>query len=138
MSRIALPTLTTRNFGLKRISESILDEFPNIGDRRKAALLKKFGSVQRMRMATGGADRGGLRVWRQSGGRTEVVPRCAHELAAGTDGSKTVIDRASVLECASLLALSSFARIQSVEAAIAGAIGAESLWFVSNKKFRAP
>src|SRR6185503_17758548 len=31
---------------LKRISESILDEFPNIGDRRKAALLKKFGSVQ--------------------------------------------------------------------------------------------
>ncbi|MBC8094480.1 MAG: excinuclease ABC subunit UvrC [Akkermansiaceae bacterium] len=37
---------------LKRISESILDEFPNIGDRRKAALLKKFGSVQRIRMAT--------------------------------------------------------------------------------------
>jgi excinuclease ABC subunit C len=36
---------------LKRISESILDEFPNIGDRRKAALLKKFGSVQRIRMA---------------------------------------------------------------------------------------
>ena len=37
---------------LKRISESILDEFPNIGDRRKAALLKKFGSVQRIRLAT--------------------------------------------------------------------------------------
>ena len=37
---------------LKRISESILDEFPNIGERRKAALLKKFGSVQRMRFAT--------------------------------------------------------------------------------------
>jgi excinuclease ABC subunit C len=37
---------------LKRISESILDEFPNIGDRRKAALLKKFGSVQRIRVAT--------------------------------------------------------------------------------------
>ena len=37
---------------LKKISESILDEFPNIGDRRKAALLKKFGSVQRMRFAT--------------------------------------------------------------------------------------
>jgi excinuclease ABC subunit C len=36
---------------LKRISESILDEFPNIGERRKAALLKKFGSVQRMRLA---------------------------------------------------------------------------------------
>ncbi|MFO1475241.1 MAG: excinuclease ABC subunit UvrC [Verrucomicrobiota bacterium] len=37
---------------LKRISESILDEFPNIGERRKAALLRKFGSVQRIRMAT--------------------------------------------------------------------------------------
>ncbi len=37
---------------LKRISESILDEFPNIGEKRKAALLKKFGSVQRMRLAT--------------------------------------------------------------------------------------
>jgi excinuclease ABC subunit C len=37
---------------LKRISESILDEFPNIGGQRKAALLKKFGSVQRMRLAS--------------------------------------------------------------------------------------
>jgi len=37
---------------IKRISESILDEFPGIGEQRKAALLKKFGSVQRLRMAT--------------------------------------------------------------------------------------
>ncbi len=37
---------------LKRISESLLDEFPNMGERRKAALLKKFGSVQRIRMAS--------------------------------------------------------------------------------------
>lgn len=37
---------------LKRISESILDEFPGIGQRRKAALLKRFGSVQRLRRAT--------------------------------------------------------------------------------------
>ena len=37
---------------LKRISESVLDEFPGIGERRKSALLKKFGSVQRLRMAT--------------------------------------------------------------------------------------
>jgi excinuclease ABC subunit C len=37
---------------LRKISESILDEFPNIGQRRKAALLKKFGSVQRMRIAS--------------------------------------------------------------------------------------
>jgi excinuclease ABC subunit C len=37
---------------LRRISESILDEFPNIGERRKAALLKRFGSVQRIRRAS--------------------------------------------------------------------------------------
>ncbi|HWD21229.1 MAG TPA: excinuclease ABC subunit UvrC [Verrucomicrobiae bacterium] len=37
---------------LKRISESMLDEFPGIGQQRKAALLKKFGSVQRLRLAT--------------------------------------------------------------------------------------
>ena len=37
---------------LKKISESVLDEFPGIGDRRKQALLKKFGSVRRMQLAT--------------------------------------------------------------------------------------
>jgi excinuclease ABC subunit C len=37
---------------LRKISESILDEFPNLGEKRKAALLKKFGSVQRLRLAT--------------------------------------------------------------------------------------
>jgi excinuclease ABC subunit C len=37
---------------LKKISESVLDEFPGIGDRRKAALLKKFGSVRRLQLAT--------------------------------------------------------------------------------------
>jgi excinuclease ABC subunit C len=37
---------------LKKISESILDEFPGIGRLRKAALLKKFGSVQRLRLAS--------------------------------------------------------------------------------------
>ncbi len=36
---------------LKKISESILDEFPGLGERRKAALLKKFGSVPRLRLA---------------------------------------------------------------------------------------
>ena len=36
---------------LRKISESLLDEFPGIGGRRKAALLKKFGSVQRLRLA---------------------------------------------------------------------------------------
>jgi len=37
---------------LKRISESILDEFPGIGETRKQALLKRFGSVDRLRRAT--------------------------------------------------------------------------------------
>ncbi len=34
---------------LRRISESLLDEFPGIGERRKSDLLKRFGSVQRLR-----------------------------------------------------------------------------------------
>lgn len=37
---------------LRKISESVLDEFPGIGETRKAALLKRFGSVQRLRRAT--------------------------------------------------------------------------------------
>ncbi|MEY4386216.1 MAG: hypothetical protein RLY20_1499 [Verrucomicrobiota bacterium] len=37
---------------IKKISESLLDEFPGIGEARKAALLKKFGSIQRLRLAT--------------------------------------------------------------------------------------
>ena len=37
---------------LKRISESVLDEFPGMGEQRKAALLRKFGSLQRLRAAT--------------------------------------------------------------------------------------
>ncbi len=37
---------------LRKISESILDDFPSIGERRKAALLTRFGSVQRLRLAT--------------------------------------------------------------------------------------
>ncbi len=37
---------------LRKISESILDEFPSIGAQRKAALLRKFGSIQRMRLAS--------------------------------------------------------------------------------------
>jgi len=34
---------------LKKISESLLDEFPGMGTQRKTALLKRFGSVQRLR-----------------------------------------------------------------------------------------
>jgi excinuclease ABC subunit C len=37
---------------LRKISESVLDEFPGIGEARKAALLRRFGSIQRLRTAT--------------------------------------------------------------------------------------
>jgi excinuclease ABC subunit C len=37
---------------LKRISESLLDEFPGIGASRKTILLRKFGSVHRLRLAS--------------------------------------------------------------------------------------
>ena len=37
---------------LRKISESVLDEFPGIGSRRKAELLKYFGSLRRLREAT--------------------------------------------------------------------------------------
>ena len=69
---------------LKRISESILDEFPNIGERRKAALLKKFGSVQRIRMATveqiaevpgfGGKAAGELKAFLEARSSNQTVP----------------------------------------------------------------
>ena len=36
---------------LKKISESLLDEFPGMGKTRKAALLKHFGSVQKLKLA---------------------------------------------------------------------------------------
>jgi len=67
---------------LKKISESILDEFPGIGGNRKAALLKKFGSVQRLRLASveqiaevsgfGGKAAAELKTFLIA--RTEVVP----------------------------------------------------------------
>ncbi len=37
---------------LRKISESLLDEFPGVGDVRKQVLLKKFGSIHRLRLAT--------------------------------------------------------------------------------------
>ncbi len=36
----------------KRIKESILDEFQGLGDKRKTALLRQFGSIERLRQAT--------------------------------------------------------------------------------------
>ena len=77
---------------VKKISESILDEFPGIGERRKAALLKKFGSVQRLRMATlediasvpgfGGKAAGELKAFldARSG---ELLEKAVHEQAEG-------------------------------------------------------
>jgi excinuclease ABC subunit C len=76
---------------IKKISESILDEFPGIGERRKSALLKKFGSVQRLRMASlediasvpgfGGKAAGELKAFldARSG---ELLERAAHESGA--------------------------------------------------------
>ena len=73
---------------LKKISESILDEFPGIGEQRKAALLKKFGSVQRLRTATieqiaqvtgfGGKAAGELKTFLEA--RTERAPELPPEL----------------------------------------------------------
>jgi excinuclease ABC subunit C len=73
---------------LKKISESILDEFPGIGDQRKAALLKKFGSVQRLRTATieqiaevpgfGGKAAGELKAFLEA--RTERAPEVPPEV----------------------------------------------------------
>jgi excinuclease ABC subunit C len=36
----------------RRIQESVLDEFTGLGEKRKLALLQKFGSIQRLRQAT--------------------------------------------------------------------------------------
>ena len=58
---------------LKRISESVLDEFPGIGERRKAALLKKFGSVQRLKTATLEQIIESSRLWRKGGEGTEEI-----------------------------------------------------------------
>ena len=36
----------------RRVQESVLDEFPGLGGKRKLALLRHFGSIQRLREAT--------------------------------------------------------------------------------------
>ncbi len=48
-----------RQLRLRRIQESLLDDIPGIGDNRKKALLRAFGSVRELRKATAGeiADR---------------------------------------------------------------------------------
>jgi excinuclease ABC subunit C len=79
---------------VKRISESILDEFPGIGERRKAALLKKFGSVQRLRMATlediagvpgfGGKAAGELKAFLEARSG-ELLDKAAHDPGGAAD-----------------------------------------------------
>jgi excinuclease ABC subunit C len=46
----------------RKIKESILDDFPGLGPRRKAALLAHFGSIEKLRAATAGqiAEVGGF------------------------------------------------------------------------------
>jgi len=51
MSVTAWRTVSTRSSASRRL-QSVLDEFPGIGAQRKAALLKRFGSVQRLKAAT--------------------------------------------------------------------------------------
>jgi excinuclease ABC subunit C len=36
----------------RKIQESVLDEFPGLGERKKLALLKRFGSIHRLRQAS--------------------------------------------------------------------------------------
>src|SRR5271170_6516758 len=76
---------------VKRISESVLDEFPGIGERRKAALLKKFGSVQRLRTATlgqiatvpgfGGKAAGELKAFLEARSNLRLTPSQSSEAA---------------------------------------------------------
>ena len=89
---------------IKKISESILDEFPGIGERRKAALLKKFGSVQRLRMASleeiasvpgfGGKAAGELKAFldARSG---ELLDQAAQEQSGSEAKSVPETDRAA-------------------------------------------
>ena len=82
---------------LRKISESILDEFPNIGARRKAALLKKFGSIQRMRAASieqiaavpgfGGKAAGELKAFLEA---RSVQGETVSDLAGKEEGSSGV------------------------------------------------
>ena len=58
---------------LKKISESMLDEFPGIGERRKAALLKNSARCSGCRLATAGTNRRSARLWRQGGGGIEKI-----------------------------------------------------------------
>jgi excinuclease ABC subunit C len=70
---------------LKRISESLLDEFPGIGGQRKAALLKRFGSVRRLQLASveqiaqvagfGGKSASELKAFLEARREIAVVPR---------------------------------------------------------------
>ncbi|MCP3966499.1 MAG: excinuclease ABC subunit UvrC [Lentisphaerae bacterium] len=41
-----------RQLRVKRLQESLLDDIPGIGEKRKAQLLRSFGSVRRLRKAT--------------------------------------------------------------------------------------
>ena len=62
---------------LRKISESILDEFPNIGERRKAALLQEVRLGPAHAAGQRRADCRGAGLRRQSGGGAQGVPGSA-------------------------------------------------------------
>jgi excinuclease ABC subunit C len=86
---------------LRKISESILDEFPNIGEKRKAALLKRFGSVQRIRLASveqiaevpgfGGKAAEALKVFLLARTQTPAVPTPAEGTGSPAEGERGVM-----------------------------------------------
>ena len=58
----------------KRVGESILDDCPGVSQNRKNLLLRKFGSVNRLRKATRGRNRLDRRNRPQVGRRRASVP----------------------------------------------------------------
>ncbi|RKX23822.1 MAG: excinuclease ABC subunit C, partial [Candidatus Zixiibacteriota bacterium] len=69
-----------RKVRTKRTIKSVLDEIPGIGPARRAALLKKFGSVKRIREAS-------VEEIAEVKGITEVLAKSVKRRLSGTQGS---------------------------------------------------
>jgi len=70
-----------RNLRGKRMTRSVLDEVPGLGEKRKTQLLKRLGSVEAMRgmAAEAIAEKGGIPL--------KVAQAVAERLGAGADGA---------------------------------------------------